>query len=152
MDCSSFQTGLHLETSDAQVNSPGSLNTRPPPSGEVFFKLFLDSGLTLGMLGIRLYFSPAMTRQQSIGRRYGNRMPESLYKSGVYRRNRKNPALLCFRFPVAEKFPFLFKWHHIVAPATPCVPSLFILMANTITIAKHCSLAYSQYIGCLVGV
>src|SRR3990167_8067840 len=87
------QTGLHPETSDAQANSPDSLNMRSPPYREFFFNLLLNFRFALGMLRIRLYFSPAMTSQQSIGRGHGNRTPQSLHKRGMYRRNRKHSSL-----------------------------------------------------------
>src|SRR4030042_1990805 len=147
---SSAQTGLHPETSAAQVNSPDSLNRRSPPSREVFFKLLLNFRFALGMLRVWLYFPPAMTSQQSIRRRHGNGTPQSLHKSGMYRRNRKHSSLNCLNLPTAEKFPFLFYCHSIMTPATPGILFPFILLANTSTITKHRSLTYSQYIRCLV--
>src|SRR4030042_7019636 len=105
---SSAQTGLHPETPAAQANSPDSLNRRSPPSREVFFNLLLNFGFALGMLRIWLYFSPTMTSQQAICRGHGNRTPQSLHKSGMYRRNRMHSSLNCLNLPTAEKFLFLF--------------------------------------------
>src|SRR4030042_2220486 len=104
---SSAQTGLHPETSAAQVNPPDSLSRRSPPSREVFLKHILIFRFALGMLRVRLYFPPAMTGQQSICRGHGNGTPQPLHKSGMYRRNRKHSSLNCFNLPTAEKFLFL---------------------------------------------
>lgn len=62
-DHSSFQSGLHPETSTVAEADLRFSDRRLPPLRGIFFKLVLQCRIALGMLCVRLHLSPVVTRQ-----------------------------------------------------------------------------------------
>ena len=88
-------------------------------SGSVFFPLVLDRRLSLGMSGVRRYFAPLVSFQQSIHYRRLDPAAQLFFQSPAQWRHHHQLALLGFGLPIRQKNPLGLKIHERPPPSSP---------------------------------